>query len=185
MTSKPYVIFDLDGVLIDSSRLIRMAYRLAGVDPPHDILAQEGVPWIAQQVGINRVPFVKREKAAYYLTGIREGIATTTEAYIAACALRWTHNVGVMSGAPPGTLRLLRIHQCSANWPFAIQHDNVRTEQKMKLIRVLGGNGVYIDDQQHDIDLPPGWSFIHYTGQGRYELIEEVDRALVRGRNFA
>lgn len=182
---RPFVIFDLDGVVIDSRRLIMNSYRHAGVTPPRDILSRENDPWVVRQVGANKAAVVRRIKAGHYLNGITAGLAPFTDAYIAAHHLKKDFIVGVMSGAPAGTLRRLRTR--TSVWPFTFEFDNTRTIRKMEIIkdlRTVDNVGVYIDDQTIGIDLPPDWSFIHYTGQCTEELILEVRSAFMRRRNI-
>jgi hypothetical protein len=51
---------------------------------------------------------------------------------------------------------------------------------KMKLLADVGCHpsqgtcGVYIDDQTRFVEMPDGWTFVHYVGQTAAELHEEV-----------
>jgi phosphoglycolate phosphatase-like HAD superfamily hydrolase len=173
------VIFDLDGVLIDSEHLIEESYRAAGVEPPRNVLAREGNQWLAEQVGDEFVAQIRRTKSMKYLAGIRNGDAPYTHAYIAAYHLRNDYTLGIMSGAPAGTIDVLRAN--NHTWPFTIAFSNVRTPRKMELIQYLQVPGVYIDDQTYGIDLPDNWTFIHYTNQTTQELMDEVKNAFMRG----
>ena len=105
------VIFDLDGVLIDTAKTIRHAYVQAGVQPPEDILAQEGTDWVAHQLHVapdnSQVIRVKALKHSWYLRGLRT--APSLPPLKTAGQLRiMGHHVGVLTGAPRGTIDVMK-----------------------------------------------------------------------------
>jgi hypothetical protein len=164
------VVFDLDGVLLDSERLVFRAYERAGVMPPQDILAQEGVDWI----GDDSIEVKQRKNAAYLdiLHAERQLVwlpPMVTARGLDALDIRTV----VMTGAPVGTLRVLKTRV--DRWPFRYEFDGLPTPSKMNLIsKWMGVVGVYIDDQERYVNLPDSWSFIHYVGQSEIDLMQEV-----------
>lgn len=175
-----YAVFDLDGVLIDSRHVILCAYRDAGVEPPEDILSREGDDWIP---GDREFAIMTRSrKNIAYMRRIRDDPLTTLPPYALACQLATLGvHISVFSGAPYGTLEILRPRM--PYWPFKMFSDGVKTPTKMSLIRTLPNAelGVYIDDQERFIDLPSNWTFVRYVGQDLETLRREVyDEALCR-----
>jgi hypothetical protein len=165
----PVAVFDLDGVLIDSKRIVIDAYRDAGVEAPENILACEGVEWgqvTQHQRAIKNVCYVNR---------IGAEMITWLPPLQVAGILKELSNwmTVVMSGAPSGTLSVLR--KRSTAWPFRYGYDGLKTPDKMrKIAGYVGMRGVYVDDNDRFIDLPDDWRFVHYTGQLAEELLKEI-----------
>lgn len=157
-------VFDLDGVVIDSLELVKESYRRAGVDPPDDIFAREGVDWVT--------PEVKLRKDQFYLRGLTTVLLLP--GFAAARQLRVLgHDVRCLSGAPVGSLNRLR-PRFNRWWPFSsLSLDGTRTPAKMEILKVWG-EGVYVDDQVRLVDIPVGWRFVHYTGQDAGDLVKEM-----------
>lgn len=170
-----WVMFDLDGVLVDTAEVIRRAYVHAGVRPPENILAQEGTNWVARQLKVAsddpQVTRVRALKHSWYLSGLRT--APALPGLTVAGRLRFEgHTVGVLTGAPRGTINVMK--STYPWWCFDPCDERLRTPAKMKLLAQLAPAGVYVDDQDRLVDLPPGWRFVHYVGQTEDELHEEV-----------
>ena len=172
-----YAIFDLDGVLIDSEAYVRDAYAQAGVTAPENVLSYEGIQWLTSGDPVE----IRARKNVAYLNCLRDHtdlLARVLPPFSVACTLEDKYDIrtGLYTGAPVGTLAILK--ERLPAWPFRVTADGVRTPTKMALIttlyRGLGQPGVYIDDQARFIELPPGWTFIHYTGQSASELLNEV-----------
>jgi beta-phosphoglucomutase-like phosphatase (HAD superfamily) len=176
-----HVVFDLDGTVLDTEPIVRDAYRLAGAQPPDNILAYEGVDWLTAQVG-NLANVTKLRKNRRYLEILRnphtDVAALKTSAYDLACELRAEgHVLVLLTGAPRDTIAT--IHQRLALYrpdgPFTVARDRIRTPAKMTMIRQLNRDaGVYVDDQARYVDLPPGWRFVLYRGQSIDELRRDV-----------
>lgn len=180
MTKFDVVIFDLDGVLLDSAGAIRYAYIDAGVNPPTNVLEHEGGTWLADEVGLERVDEIKARKAIVYQNLIASGAVSTLPPFTTAKMLAGSGiHVIVLTGAPAGTINAMKQWLSTNDWPFIGAFDNMKTPIKMLFMRKLllaGKTGVYIDDQNRYIDTPPGWRFIHYTGQDADTLYEEITR---------
>jgi len=158
------VVFDLDGVVIDSHDLVMSSYRRAGADPPDDILSYEGVDWCS--------PDVKRRKDVFYLRSVHT-VPLLSGWHTAVRLRRLQHDVRCLSGAPIGTLSRLQ-WRLDDLWPFSsLSLDGTRTPVKMEILRNWG-EGVYVDDQTKLVDVPDGWRFVHYTGQRLNELVKEI-----------
>lgn len=172
------VIFDLDGVILDTADVVTFAYIESGVNPPDDILAQEGSSWLADQVGVDQVDEVKKHKASVYQALISMGAAQTLPPFSVAqrLAAHGQHCM-ILSGAPAGTIDIVKQLIGVKYWPFTAGFDNMKTPIKMLFMRKLllrNKIGVYIDDQNRFIDTPVGWRFIQYTGQDEDTLFEEI-----------
>ena len=154
-------VFDLDGVVIDSLELVKTSYRQAGIVPPDDVFEREGVDWAP--------PEYKMRKDAFYVRGLRD-VPWAPGLLVAQQLRELGYECVCLTGAPVGTLNRLRT-RLGHEWPFTSSSlDGTRTPVKMKILAGWPG-GVYIDDQTRLVDVPPGWRFIHYTGQ---DLLKEI-----------
>jgi len=188
--------FDLDGVLIDSALTVRLAYADAGVTAPDDILAHEGSDWLVRAVGGDRARAYAAHDAKNrsYLLRVRTGGAPVLPAFEVAQRLNdegWY--LGLITAAPHGAARALRTYVAEARlavWPFAVEHENIRTPDKMRVLRTAAAvahrlnddepaacTGVYVDDQDKLISLHPCWSFVHYTRQDAATLYKQITEA--------
>lgn len=172
-----HVVFDLDGVVIDTGQVIARCYEAAGVTPPDNILAHENSDWLLRQLGTGasvrlQVAEVRRCKNIFYQNMIRAGVVDWLPgAFVAAELNQEGHRVHLLSGAPSGTISLVkeRWHHTFPHrpWPFSLVTDGMRTPDKMKTIALLAqssrSRGVYVDDQDRFIDLPEDWGFVHVT----------------------
>lgn len=168
------VVFDVDGCLIDSRRLIVEAYGHAGAGAPNDVLAYEGIDWLgALGHTPEQVAAIKAAKNAFYLRYLqRFGVSTLPPYEVARYLTSEGHTCFAYTGAPPGTIAALRSRL--PGWPFYFAHDGITTPQRMERLRLMYGGGVYIDDQHRLVDLPDRWNFVHYVGQCTSELYREI-----------
>jgi hypothetical protein len=180
------VAFDLDGVLIDSSQLVRDAYAHVGLRAPVDVLTCENVDWITPQLAC-----APEERAAtriklhdgkdeYYVARVAQ--ARKLPPWYAACRLaRRGHICIILTAAPRGTITALRHYRHM--WPFTCAREGVRTLVKMTLlenlqpVRRMIGSGLpaaYVDDQPERYPVPAGWRFVRYQDQSEEELMKEI-----------
>lgn len=169
-----HVVFDLDGCLIDTRDLIINAYTRAGAPPPANILDYEGIDWLADWQDREAI---RARKNAYYITKIREGDYVTLPPYSTAVRIyKEGGRCDFLTGAPIGTVEAFHHAQWQKtwSWPFTEGLDGARTPVKMILLARYSETGVYVDDQDRLIDLPPGWKFIHYVGQDSNDLYDQI-----------
>lgn len=179
-----HVVFDLDGVLIDTEDVVARCYTAAGATPPRPILTHEDSSWLVDQVGEEQAPVVWRRKNQVYINSIRSGAAPFMQGAFAARRLAHEgHRVHIMTGAPSGTIAALRelwVDRLHGGWPFGLTFDGMKTPAKMKAIRLInertsGLVGAYVDDQDKFIDLPANWRFVHFNDHE-----DTVDRLTAR-----
>lgn len=185
-----HVVFDLDGVVIDTEEVVSRCYELAGATPPPLILAHENSDWLVRQCNGDHdaAGRIKLRKNTFYRNVLRSGgVDWLSGAPVAARLAKLGHRVHLLSGAPSGTIALVKELWPDAfpqyPWPFSLVTDGMRTPDKMKMIRLItnrstGNRGVYVDDQTKFIDLPENWRFIHYTREFThpYHLLREILR---------
>lgn len=169
-----HIAFDADGCLIDTKDVIRQSYREAGAEPPDDILACESTDWLLDQMTSDEAVACRDRKNVNYL-GHLDVLARKLilpPYHVAVRLHKERYTVHLLSGAPSGTVQVL--HRRLPSWPFGFALTNLRTPQKMGWLRQLTTPGVYVDDQDRFIDLPPGWRFIHYIGQDADTLYDQI-----------
>ena len=160
------IVFDLDGCLIDSEELIREAYREAGAEAPDNFLSLGHHDWIEQ----DRAAVHARKNEAYLrrlITGFRPLPAWRTAEMLRIDG----YEVGLLTGAPAGTIAVLAA--VAETWPFSVGCCVPAPAEKTMWLAARLDGGVYVDDQFH-VKLPPGWRFVHYTGQDADELYMQV-----------
>lgn len=167
------IVFDVDGVLVDTANLISLSYRLAGATPPANVMANEGHHWLIDQVGASSALEIWTQKNSFYLRGLRE-VALLPPLRLAQLLCEVGESVAAVTAAPIGTIGMLK--QRVKPWPFVTATDGMRVYQKMRFLPVLDAMGVYVDDQDRSMHMPEGWRFVHYTGQTIDKLYEEIAR---------
>ena len=171
------IVFDLDGVLLDSRDAIINAYENAGTPAPDDILEQEGTGWLEKCVGKALAKTIHDKKNEEYVKLLSNGLIPILPPLQTAIRLQqFGYVVGLMTGAPVGStdafkLRCLCQHRV---WPFDVAVEAVTTQQKMQQLSDLDSHGVYIDDQDRLVNVPDGWRFIKYSDQPPGMLYEEI-----------
>lgn len=178
MTKKIQVIFDLDGVVIDSAHIIQTAYTRAGVNPPKNILAQEDSNWLAEQCGEENIAAIKMKKASIYHELISSGQASLLSGYFAA-SRAWFENYHtvLLTAAPVGTVDVMKTWLGDDRWVFNEAYDNMKKIDKAIFMRrraVQGVRGIYFDDQDRRDETPISWKFIRYNGQRVEVILSEI-----------
>lgn len=172
-----HVVFDLDGVVIDTELVVARCYEMAGATPPPSILAHENSNWLVRQCDGNHLAAseIKRRKNMFYQNVLRSGVVEwLAGAFVAAELRQKGHRVHLLSGAPSGTISIVKELWLerfpTGRWPFSLTSDGMKTVDKMKTIKLIAGQlpdnrGAYVDDQDRFIDLPDSWHFVHFTSQ--------------------
>lgn len=185
-----HVVFDLDGVVIDTEDVVARCYEAAGATPPRPILAHEGSRWLTHQVGgrSDLALKLREQKNKFYRNMLHAGVVEWHTGAFAASELHHEgHRVHLLSGAPSGTISIIKerwqISFPHRPWPFSLVTDGMKTPDKMKTIRLLartsGSRGAYVDDQDKFIDLPDGWSFVHFTAE--LDNVSRLTRQILQG----
>lgn len=170
-----HVVFDLDGVVIDTELVVARCYSMAGATPPPSVLAHENSDWLVRQCDGNHYAAheIKRRKNTFYRNALRSGVVEWLPGAFAAGILKSRgHRVHLLSGAPSGTISIVKElwleRFTDSPWPFSLTSDGMKTVDKMKTIRLIAerasdNRGAYVDDQDKFIDLPDSWRFVHFT----------------------
>ena len=172
------IVFDMDGVLVDSRETILLAYRRAGVVAPDNILEQEATGWLEAMVGgVAPAQAIRDQKNREYVNLLRNSDTALLPPFATATQLYHEgHVVGLMTGAPKGSAQALREYCAEQRWgwPFARAVEGRSTERKMQWLAQVGGHGVYVDDQDRLVNVPEGWRFLKYDQQDAQTLYEEI-----------
>jgi len=162
------IVFDLDGCLIDSEKLIRQSYRDAGADAPGDFLTLGHHEWI---VHADREAIHRRKNAAYLRRLATGPLALLPPWRVAEMLNEAGHVVALLTNAPEGVIRVLAEH--APSWPFMTTCAAVSPAGKTAWLACRGKTGVYVDDQEY-VKMPGGWRFVHYKGQDASELYQQI-----------
>jgi hypothetical protein len=176
------IIFDLDGVLINSKDIVIQAYEDAGVTAPDDIFSQEGTRWLEDLVGASSMKEVQQNKDKAYLRLLLQENVQFLPPFSTALKLKrdGDQELGIMTHAPLGSILNVceRANDDKLGWPFTFFMEKITTPQRMQRLDTIDSHGVYIDDQDRLVHVPDGWTFIKYDGQDVMTLYEEIRKAL-------
>lgn len=183
------VLFDLDGVLLDSQDTVLRAYERAGVTAPKDIFAKEGTHWLQKYFKNDERAAIRAHHAKNmaYLDYI--GDAPKLPPFDVARDLPAAgHVIGVLTGAPIGTM--YRLQRVDDTWrSFTYTYEGARFGSKEVHLNNLSNTlpqvrKVYVDDRT-SVVMPPDWHFVHYNGQSALELNRQIHDIHVRGGHRA
>lgn len=172
------VVFDMDGVIVDTEHAVRQSYLEVGAVAPDDVLGCEGTDWfrthliehgddeaIGARYQLKQLAY-RRRLGSDTCAPLLPPFATASWLYGAG------HHTHLLTGAETPAAQVL--YSRLEYWPFSSSRDGLRTPYKMSYIRGLSPRGVYVDDQDRFIDLPDGWRFVRYSGQSAEELHHEI-----------
>jgi hypothetical protein len=135
----PAIIFDLDGVVVDSREAVEMAYRSAGTVMPEDAW---GKPWSEWLTGADATQ-IHANKCRVYPQMLRD--------YALALPLMFyaqEHRIPIITGASREAAR-------SVNVTFGVQLNVIEwsctREKKVSVLKFLqntGQLGIYVDDDE-------------------------------------
>lgn len=179
-----FVVFDIDGVLVDTKELVHQAYRDVGVDMPVGAWGKawtewlpeaSGSPWIAQGVHdlkTKRYIDLLTESPPPRLSG---GEALEIIMSEGLC------DVAFATGASRESAALI-LMQLGVNLDLHTNICGATAPMKTMTLAMLRGSAlendvVYIDDDEVNgrrIARDAGVSFVHYHGQDPLLLMEDV-----------
>lgn len=165
------VVFDLDGVIVDSARAVVAAYLEAGVVVPTDVLDHEQLPWLDDLLLPEQdADLVRSMKNRAYVRLLgNHAVAPLLAPFAVAVQLKLLKvSLHIVSRAPQGSLAALS--KRSVVWPFGVSRDGLSSQEKVDELPKFGLHGVYVDDQDRSNDVPEGWEFVRYQGQSAEDL---------------
>lgn len=141
-------VFDLDGTLIDSHNAVRLAYRLAGVEPPKDFWGKSASDWLPSVCNFDDklASDVHKRKQEIYLTLLQEdNLVPTLSAADALRTLRLHgRRICVVTAASKEAARAaLTRHNIRPDALYASVSRRVRHHTLTKLV---GSHAVLVDD---------------------------------------
>jgi phosphoglycolate phosphatase-like HAD superfamily hydrolase len=168
------IVFDLDGVLVDTREAVRQAYKDAGVIMPDDAWGKPWQSWLIEMCSDYRTAMlVHAEKDVQYKRLIEHNCVQLLPPMV---LLRTLHQsgvvkVGVATGASESaTGELTRRFHIS---DVPVYGTSMTPEAKALILPGVAPFGVYIDDHKVEI---PGWRTIRYDPDvdGMDELMEKL-----------
>lgn len=178
------VVFDIDGVIIDSREMVREAYSACGVVMPDDAWGKPWQEWLPKQIsnkGLARA--VHKEKTERYLQMIASERPMTLPGYELARFLmnRGLADVFFLTGADHRaaalileTLRFSKMQLLRAN---ATRVQKIAALRKHLHENTHCGRVIYIDDDPaaaYDIGKKTALETIHYHGQTVEEMVNDI-----------
>ena len=164
------VIFDMDGVILDSEKTLVRIYRALGVDPPENLFDSEGVTWLKEQAG-DREEEIRRSKDMAFYSRIVNLEVGRLSGFEAACKLyEMGHTVGLVTSAAYSAVEALW-RTCGSKWPFLFTAAKTRPPRRHELFRLMREKPVYVDDQPFQSHAAV---CVRYQGQSANNLVEEI-----------
>lgn len=172
-SSKTHVVFDVDGVIVDSHAAVRAAYKLVGVEMPDDAWGKPWHVWLPQLVGSTfEAEDLHGKKNYVYTAMLRDGqvrpLAGASVAHRLAPAQR-SFLTGASAQAARAALR-------AAGLPRGRLWSGCTAEDKAARLLRLAGRGVYVDDDPaagKSITAAAGWCFVKFV-DNEDQLMEDV-----------
>lgn len=178
---EPRVVFDVDGTLVDTERLVREAYDSVGIAMPDSAFGTSWQEWLTPLCGdsVDEARLVNERKMIAYLRMLEECPPPELPGAVVVRALlaaRW--NVGFVTNARlQPTLRILEQLSFPSSLLLGVEKD---TQGKKAILRVLSGvgrerygrlgiGGVYLDDKPSlglQVVRYTGWRFVHAPPSG-------------------
>lgn len=176
------VVFDIDGVIIDSKEMVREAYRRVGVTMPESAWGKPWMDWLPKSVSVPRHAYrVHSAKNAEYFDLIKNDGLITLPGNDFAHMVR-SEGIGdvmFLTGASQRSAELI-LETLGHGYKSILGHSKSREGKIAALLRHknrTGGRIVYIDDDEiaaYDIQKRTGIETIYYHGQSVEELEDAI-----------
>lgn len=172
----PWVVFDMDGVLADTERVVRWSYAQVGVTMPDTAWGEPWENWLYDLVGADEAERLHDRKTEVYARALQvpgsiEPLAGATTAkrllggayhvrFLTSASSRAAESVLRQVGLPIG---LLAGTGCG-------------TPMKGAVLRSLSDTGLYIDDLAVGATIAEtaDWDFLAFTNDAR-RMMEDID----------
>lgn len=159
-----HFVFDIDGVLIASRRLVTYAYQAAGVEMPDAAWGLPWQEWLPDLLGdYDAAGRAHEAKTRVYLEMLEDDLSTfrLPSADIAAGLERSRpSSVSYITGASPKAARAVlgRLGLDSSR----LIGSEVPVSARAPYLRIIGERGVYFDDRREGADAAAdaGWQFM-------------------------
>lgn len=166
------IVFDVDGVLVDTRELVRRAYAEVGVIQPDYAWHQPWYNWLPGLAGgYALAKEVHTNKNIAYINLI--SVLGVPELPAATLVKSWpilTNVLAMSSGsefAVYAVLRAVGLHK------MQVLGTGLSEEAKNDVLCQVVEPGVYIDDSEFE-PAAPGWRTVRYTAQTAEELEKEI-----------
>jgi FMN phosphatase YigB (HAD superfamily) len=176
----PVVVFDVDGVLVDTHELVRKAYAEIGVVIPKGRWGSAWPTWLPDQCGgdLDRARDLHDRKTRIHLDLLT---STTVRPLAGAEAADWlaTHGwtVRVLTSSTKEVARAT-LDSIRSGWSSLLAATDVDHLGKRRILHDLAPSGVYVDDNLElgeKITDSSAWRLVHFDGQALPELMTEVE----------
>lgn len=173
-------VFDIDGVLIDSKKLVRRAYELAGVSMPDHAWGLPWQDWLPELVAKDDIRRVRVLKQQMYLKLLRSHVPRLPAADVASALEMENHAVKYVTGASadiaPYVLGALHLSPSSL---AASESDLAAKTGAARYMMRRGWRVVYVDDDPN-VRVLTVVPWVHYQGQDTETLRKEMEEAWTR-----
>lgn len=174
------VVFDIDGVLVDTREIVRRAYAEVGIELPDQLWGSTWRTWLPERCGgdLLRAQAVHDQKTQSHLDLLSRSRVTTLAGAEAARALHscgWTVKF-ITSGTREVVQRTLDSADPSLSG-FLAGTDLDSMGKRRALDGISPAGGVYVDDNYDlGVKVTEGstWKLVHFRDQAETELIKEI-----------
>lgn len=177
------VVFDVDGVLVDTREIVRRAYAEVGIELPDRLWGSTWRTWLPELCGGDplRAQAVHDQKTRSHL----DLLGTSRVATLAgADAARELHSRGwIVKFITSSTREVVRRTLDSADPSlsgFLAGTDLDSTGKRRALDAISPAGGVYVDDNHGlGVKVTEGstWKLVHFHDQSATELIKQISTA--------
>jgi phosphoglycolate phosphatase-like HAD superfamily hydrolase len=182
------VIFDIDGVLVDSRAAVRAAYASAGIDMPEDAWDKPWQDWLTKMVGsYDRAVMIHSAKNNSYLTHLSARVTPLFPSVVAHELIENGHRVCIATGASKvacdAVLEQLGLRQSvrvlGTCLKLGQKKSNVRAASRDTL-KKRGEFTIYVDDNAEIVSDIKKWELPHlkairYAGNDD-KFVEEFEQ---------
>lgn len=175
------VIFDMDGVLVDTKEANRMAYEAVGVTMPENAFGKPWTDWLIDAVGNNLDEADLRHRAKTDAYGAMIPYINTLPPASLMDGLMSTGKVfvGIVTGAARTTAEAI-LEQRLQLGPKTLLGTGCTVDEKRHIIFNLPYDRVvYIDDMKPSLEWyrqPQRIKYLQYVGQTYEQLLNEMER---------
>jgi phosphoglycolate phosphatase-like HAD superfamily hydrolase len=169
------VVFDVDGVLIDTREPVREAYAKCGIIMPPQAFTQSWTEWLPELAGgLPQATRIHNHKSNIYisiLTELPPKVLSPGRMFREYCGAGIDMHA-ITSGSEKSVSHALE--QVGLGFVPVLGYELSGSEKNEIFSRKFSKSGVYVDDNKDFKLTARGWRFVNFSGQPYHSLIEDI-----------